>query len=114
VPAENKYPVEEIIGMLRNATLKKKRRITFSYVMINGVNDTSDHLSELRKLFVDSGIRINLLPYHQLRNDEHISSPDDRMQYFKHQLVVSGVSASIRKSRGSDISAACGLLASEL
>lgn len=114
VPVENKYPVEEIIGMLRNATLKRKRRITFSYVMIKGVNDTDNHLSELGKLFKGSAIRINLLPYHQLGNDDYVSSPPDRMQYYKHQLVTSGVPASIRKSRGTDISAACGLLASEL
>ncbi|HLN56198.1 MAG TPA: 23S rRNA (adenine(2503)-C(2))-methyltransferase RlmN [Bacteroidales bacterium] len=114
VPAEKKYPVEEIIGMLRNATLKKKRRITFSYVMLHGVNDTDAHLSEMKKLFSGSGIRINLLPYHPLRNDKHVSSTAERMQYYKHQLVTSGISASIRKSRGSDISAACGLLASGL
>lgn len=114
VPAEKKYPVDEIIGMLRHATLKKKRRITFSYVMIQGLNDTDAHLAELKKLFTGSGIRINLLPYHPLRDDINFSSSHERIQHFKHQLVTSGVSASIRKSRGSDISAACGLLASGL
>jgi 23S rRNA (adenine2503-C2)-methyltransferase len=68
----------------------------------------------MKKLFSGSGIRINLLPYHPLRNDKHVSSTAERMQYYKHQLVTSGISASIRKSRGSDISAACGLLASGL
>lgn len=114
VPVENRYPVEEIIHLLRSVSLKKGRRLTFSYVMIRDVNDTDDHLEELHRLFAGSGIRINLLPYHRLRNDEKVTSPAERMMYFKHRLVTSGVPASVRRSRGADISAACGLLAEEL
>lgn len=112
VPVENKYPVEEIIGILRNATIRKKRRLTLSYVMIRNLNDSEEHLTEIRKLLSGSGIRINLLPYHPIDAGGYESSSGEKMQHFKHELVTSGISASIRKSRGSDISAACGLLAS--
>lgn len=112
VPAETKYPVKEIIDYLKNYPVKKKRRLSVAYVMIEGINDTDRHLDELKKMFAGTGIRINLLPYHQLANDINKSSSEERLMYFKHQLVTSDISASVRKSRGADISAACGLLAS--
>lgn len=114
VPIENKYPVSEIISLMKDYPLKKKRRLTLSYVMIEGVNDTDDHLEGLKDLLKGSKIRINLLPYHPVPGDVNVSSSAERLYHFKHNLVVSGISASIRKSRGSDISAACGLLASGL
>jgi 23S rRNA (adenine2503-C2)-methyltransferase len=114
VPAEKKYPVRDILEILRNYPLRKKRRLSLAYVMIKDVNDSDIHLQELRSLAGGSGIRVNLLPYHQGYKDSKISSSQERMMYFKHNLVTSGISASIRKSRGIDISAACGLLASGL
>jgi 23S rRNA (adenine2503-C2)-methyltransferase len=114
VPAERIFPALEIIEIMRNFPVKKKRRLSIAYVMIKNVNDTERHLEELKKILNGTGIRVNLLPYHKVKDDENISSSDERMLYFKHNLVVSGVSASIRKSRGADISAACGLLASGL
>jgi len=114
VPAEKKYPVAEIIDILKGFPLKKKRRITVACVMIRGINDTDRHLEGLKRMLKGSGIRVNLLPYHSVQGDENVSSAEERMMYFKHNLVISGISASIRRSRGADISAACGLLASGL
>jgi 23S rRNA (adenine2503-C2)-methyltransferase len=113
-PSEKKYPVNEIIRIMRNYPSGKKRRLSISYVMIENINDTTSHLDALIDLLKDSKIRINLLPYHQIPGDKILSSGNDRMDYFKHRLVTAGISASIRKSRGADISAACGLLASGL
>jgi len=112
VPAETKYPANSIIDIMRSYPLGKKRRLSVAYVMINGVNDTDRHLGGLKELLGGTGIRVNLLPYHMIGNDINCSSPVERMMYFKHNLVTSGISASIRESRGADISAACGLLAS--
>lgn len=114
VPVENRYPVKEIITILKNSNVHRRRRLTFSYVMIKDLNDTDIHLSGLRSMLSGSGIRLNLLPYHPVHDDNNVPSSAERMQHFKHNLVLSGISASIRKSRGSDISAACGLLASGL
>lgn len=114
VPVESKYPVNEIIDMMKETPLIKKRRLTISYVMIQDLNDSENHLKSLIDLLKGSRIRINLLPYHPVPGDKNVSSSMERLNYFKHNLVVSGISASIRKSRGSDISAACGLLASGL
>jgi 23S rRNA (adenine2503-C2)-methyltransferase len=111
IPAETKYPVKTIIELLRSFPLKKKRRISIAYVMIKDLNDTERHLAELKSLAGGSRIRINLLPFHPAGADIKRSSPPERMMFFKHNMVISGISASIRKSRGTDISAACGLLA---
>jgi 23S rRNA (adenine2503-C2)-methyltransferase len=114
VPAEKKYPVKDIIEILKDFKVRKKRRLSLAYIMIKDLNDTDRHLMELRSLAGGSGIRINLLPYHQTGKDMNACSSPERMLYFKHNLVTSGISASIRRSRGIDISAACGLLAADL
>jgi 23S rRNA (adenine2503-C2)-methyltransferase len=112
VPAERRYPVQNIIETMKNFPLKKKRRLTAAYVMIKDVNDTDRHLRGLKTMLKDSGIKVNLLSYHPVHDDINHSSTAERIQFFKHNLVISGISASVRKSRGADISAACGLLAS--
>jgi 23S rRNA (adenine2503-C2)-methyltransferase len=114
IPAERRYPVKKTINMMKEFPLKKKRRLSLAYIMIKDLNDSDSHLRGLIELLKDSQIRINLLPYHPLPDDPNESSSSGRMNFFKHNLVISGISASIRKSRGIDISAACGLLASGL
>ena len=114
IPAEKIYPVKEIIYMLKYFPVKKGRRLTIAYLMIDGVNDTDIHLNGLITMLRGSPVRVNLLQYHSVPGDRNIASSEKRMLYFKHNLVISGISASIRRSRGSDISAACGLLASDL
>jgi 23S rRNA (adenine2503-C2)-methyltransferase len=114
VPAEKKYPAGRIIGIMKNHPAAKRQRMSIAYVMIRGINDTNNHLDALKSLVKKSNIRINLIPYHPIPGDKNASSSAERIQYFKHELVISGISASIRRSRGADISAACGLLASGL
>ncbi|MBE0668882.1 MAG: hypothetical protein IH593_14575, partial [Bacteroidales bacterium] len=80
-------------------------------VMIAGKNDTERHFEELRRLFAGTAIRVNLLPYHPFESDSQASSDDETMMRFKHLLVTSGTGASVRRSRGTDIAAACGMLA---
>jgi len=112
IPAGKVNPVNEIIRMMTDFTLTKKRRFSLAYVMIKDLTDSDRHLEGIKKLVKDSGIRVNLLQFHPTGNSQLVSSSAERMQYFRHNLTVSGVSASVRKSRGADISAACGLLAS--
>jgi 23S rRNA (adenine2503-C2)-methyltransferase len=111
VPAEKLYPARQIIDIMKRHPLRKKRRLSLAYVMIKELNDTNQHLEELRSLLEASLLRINLIPYHPVPDDIYHPSSPERMQFYKHSLVTSGISASIRKSRGTDISAACGLLA---
>jgi 23S rRNA (adenine2503-C2)-methyltransferase len=114
IPAELKNPAHRIIEIMKNYPIKKKRRLSIAYVMIRDMNDTDDHLEELKAMLKGSMIRVNLIPYHFVRSEPYISSPEEILQKFKHNLIISGISASVRKSRGIDISAACGLLATGL
>lgn len=114
VPVEKKYPVQEIIEIMRNYPVKKKRRLSVAYIMIKDLNDSDTHLEGVKALLKGSAVRVNLLRYHPAGNDMNRPSSEERMNYFKHNLIMSGISASVRKSRGIDISAACGLLASGL
>jgi 23S rRNA (adenine2503-C2)-methyltransferase len=111
VPAEKKYPVHRIIEIMNDYTSEKRRRMSLAYIMVSNINDTDKHLEGLKSLLNGSKIRINLIPYNPIPGDRNISSSPERMQQFKHELVISGISASIRRSRGIDVSAACGLLA---
>jgi 23S rRNA (adenine2503-C2)-methyltransferase len=112
VPAERIYPASSVIELMKNYPLRKKRRMSVAYVMMKDINDTEKHLQGLKDLLRGSSVRINLIPYHAIAENEAVSSTPDTMMHFRHELVISGISASLRRSRGADISAACGLLAS--
>lgn len=113
IPAEARWPVAQTLALLKKYDNRRKRRFTVAYVMIKGVNDTLRHLNELKALLAGTRIRVNLLPYHPLAGDDARSSDTDVMMRFKHELVTSGIGASVRKSRGADIDAACGMLAAK-
>jgi 23S rRNA (adenine2503-C2)-methyltransferase len=112
IPAERLNPALDIIELMKNTKTRGRRRFTIAYMMIDGLNDSAAHLLELKRLLGGSSLRVNLLPYHHGAGTEHKASADDIMKHFRHELTISGIQASIRKSRGEDISAACGLLAS--
>ena len=110
IPAERQWPFMDAVAVMKKFCILD-RRFTVAYVMIEGVNDTDRHLSALRELLAETGIRVNLLPYHRLPEDSFRSSSPERMMLFKHLLVTSGIGASVRRSRGTDVYAACGMLA---
>jgi len=111
VPAETAWPYKETLDLMKTFRAGRNRRFTVAYIMIKGKNDTEEHLEELKRLLSGTGIRVNLLPYHQPGTDSDSSSDNETMMRFKHLLVTSGIGASVRKSRGLDIDAACGMLA---
>jgi 23S rRNA (adenine2503-C2)-methyltransferase len=111
VPAEKRYPAREIIKLMKDIPQVRKRRFSIAYIMIRDVNDSDSHLAELINLLKESKIRVNILPYHAIDADRYLPSAVERMDYFREKLNASGISSSLRKSRGADISAACGLLA---
>ncbi len=111
MPAESAWPYKETLSLMKAFKADRNRRLTVAYVMIRGKNDTERHLEELNRLLTGTRLRVNLLPYHQVENDSDCSSDAETMMRFKHLLVTSGVGASVRKSRGGDIAAACGMLA---
>ena len=111
IPAETRWPFAGTLEMLKQYDNRIKRRFTVAYVMIEGRNDSQRHVEELKRLLAGTGIRVNLLPYHPLDENDERSTDMSVMMQFKHELVTSGIGASVRKSRGADIAAACGMLA---
>jgi 23S rRNA (adenine2503-C2)-methyltransferase len=110
VPAEKTYPAATIIGMMKSAPPARKRRFTIAYMMLAGINDSDTHLNALISLIKGSALRVNLLKYHPHGDLSFQPSPSKRVDEFRSALLNEGISASIRKSRGEDISAACGML----
>lgn len=113
IPAEARWPFTETLSLLKQYDNRIRRRFTVAYVMIEGRNDSQRHLEELKRLLGGTGIRVNLLPYHTIDEDDARSSDMQVMMRFKHELVMSGIGASVRKSRGADIAAACGMLSAK-
>jgi len=111
VPAEKVWPYKKTLDLMKTFSTDRKRRFTVAYIMIKGKNDTDEHLEELKRILSGTGIRVNLLPYHRPGSDGDCSADNETMMRFKHLLVTSGIGASVRKSRGLDIEAACGMLA---
>jgi 23S rRNA (adenine2503-C2)-methyltransferase len=113
MPIEHVYPVQEIVDLLRKYRWDKQRRVSFEYIMFNGLNDSSRHVKQLCKLLNGLRCRVNLIRFHEIDGIPFTSSPDDTITWFKNELSAKGILTTIRASRGQDISAACGLLSTK-
>ena len=106
MPINTKYPLDEVIGAARAF----ERRVTFEYVMLGGVNDQVEHALQLAKLAKDCGAFVNLIPLHPGGAMGFTPTPPAEIIAFARELRREGVEVAVRKSRGIDISAACGQL----
>ena len=106
MPIEKKY---DLAAVLRAAAAFRKR-ITFEYVMIGGVNDRDADADRLAKLARGLGALVNILPLHPGGAPELVPTSADRIRAFAGRLRNQGVEATVRRSRGLDIDAACGQL----
>ncbi len=109
IPYERRYPITEVLTFLRRADLGR-RRLTIEYLMIDGLNDSARHSRELARILEGLGARVNLIPYHPIPDFPGTPSPPGRIAGFRDDLNHRGVIATVRRSRGLDIDAACGLL----
>lgn len=112
VPINQKYPLNELMASCRQyiQNQKAKSHITFEYVMLNGVNDSKQDAIKLVKLLKGIPAKVNLIPFNPFPNSGYDCSPMPVIKDFKDQLMKSGLVATIRKTRGEDIDAACGQL----
>ncbi len=106
MPINTKYPLAEVIAAARDFD----RRVTFEYVMLGDVNDTPMHARELAELARACGAFVNLIPLHPGGAGAFTPTPARRIREFAGQLERHRVEVAVRKSRGTDISAACGQL----
>ncbi len=110
VPINRKYPLAQLMAACRAFPMKKRSRITFEYVLLDGVNDTPEDARRLVKLLNGVRAKVNLLPLNEAPGIPFNRPSDDRVNAFASVLAEHDVNVTVRKSRGRDIRAACGQL----
>ena len=110
VPPNKRYPLAAVLDACRRFPLKKRNRITFEYVMLDGVNDGPDDARRLVKLLTGIKSKVNLIPLNPAPGIPYDRPSDERVDRFAQILADRHITVSVRKSRGRDIRAACGQL----
>jgi 23S rRNA (adenine2503-C2)-methyltransferase len=111
MPVNRRYPLETLLTMCRSLPIPERRRITFEYVMLAGVNDTLEDADRLIKLLRGIRSKVNLIPFNPFPGAGFSCPSDAVIGRFQDRLLAAHVHATIRHSRGRDIAAACGQLA---
>jgi len=115
VPLNRKYPIAELLAACRHYIADKPhRRITWEYVMLDGVNDSEDHAHALARLIRDIPSKVNLIPFNPFPGTIYQCSSDAAIDRFRHILMGHDLVTVTRKTRGADIDAACGQLAGQV
>jgi 23S rRNA (adenine2503-C2)-methyltransferase len=110
MPINRRYPLEALLEACRVYPLPAGRRITFEYILIRGINDTADEARRLAKLLQPIRCKINLIPFNRYPGCEFERPPESVIQKFYDILFAKNFTVIIRRSKGQDISAACGQL----
>ena len=110
MPIAKVYSMDKLLQACRDYADKTKRRITFEYALIHGVNDGDEHAWELVKKLRDMLCHVNLIPVNDVKERNYVKSTADRVKRFAGILNENGVETTVRRKLGSDIDAACGQL----
>lgn len=111
VPLNRKYPIAELMQACRDYVSEKhKRSVTFEYTLIDGVNDHPEHARKLVKLLRTLPSKLNLIPFNPFPGTGYRCSSEDRIAQFQEIVMRGNLIATVRKTRGGDIDAACGQL----
>lgn len=111
VPINKKYPLEELIPACRDFVKgDKRRKVTWEYVMLDGINDSIAHAKQLIRLLEGTPSKMNLIPFNPFPGSDYKTSPPEKIEAFRQRLMKAGIISITRKTRGGDIDAACGQL----
>ena len=110
MPINRKFPIEKIISACKDYTLKPRDKITFEYVLIEGINDSKKDAEELLNLLKGIKAKVNLIPFNESDKTNFKKPSKEKITAFQKILLKKRVTTIVRKSLGSDISAACGQL----
>lgn len=113
MPINKVYPLDELIKALKEYIKKTNRRLTFEYILLEGVNDSTKNAEELANLIKGMNAYVNLIPYNQTENIEFKRTSTIQIMRFYDILKKNKINITIRKEFGSKISAACGQLRSK-
>jgi 23S rRNA (adenine2503-C2)-methyltransferase len=115
VPINRKHNIAELLEACWHYLDEQNgRSVTFEYVMLDGVNDRREHAIELARLLHGKPAKVNLIPFNPFPGTQYRRSPNEVIRQFGDELIRRGVIATIRKTRGEDIDAACGQLAGQV
>lgn len=112
VPINKKYPIAELLAACKHYISDSlKRRITFEYVMLKGVNDRLDDAKQLVRILKDVPCKLNLIPFNPFPDADYERSSQHSIDAFRDYVMGKGIVTVTRRPRGDDIDAACGQLA---
>jgi len=115
VPINKKYPIKQLLEACKfYIDAEHKRKVTFEYVMLEGINDQVKHAKQLAALIKDIPSKVNLIPFNPFPGSNYKCSSNNAIDRFRQTLMKSGIIATTRKTRGDDIDAACGQLAGKV
>ena len=116
VPVNQKYPIHKLMSACRDFVdgRDSKKHITWEYVLLKGVNDSIEHARELCQLIGDIPGKVNLIPFNVFPGAKFESSDAQQIEVFQRFLAKKKVVVTVRRTRGDDISAACGQLVGEV
>ncbi len=116
VPLNRKYPIKELLAACKRyvGSKSQRSRVTFEYVMLDGVNDTPAHARELIRILQGVPAKVNLIPFNPFPQTRYRRSSQAAIDRFRDILWQAGVNTITRKTRGDDIDAACGQLAGKV
>ncbi len=116
VPLNRKYPLQQLMAACRRFIDKQsaRSRITFEYVLLDGVNDSDQHAQQLIKLVKGIPTLMNLIPFNPFAGSGYRTSPAKRVERFNKILADAGITTVVRRTRGDDIDAACGQLVGKI
>ena len=114
MPINRRYPIVDLMGAALDFTRAAGRRITFEYILIEGVNDSPDHARRLVALARRIPSKVNLIGFNEFEGSPFRRPSEDVMETFQRILFAGNIMGLIRKSKGDDILAACGQLATKV
>ena len=114
MPAEKMLSITEVVQLIKQYDWSHQRRVSFEYICWNGQNDSPRHAKELLRLLKGLNCRINLIRFHEGVDRQFPASNEKQMEWFRDYLTDNGITTTIRRSRGEDILAACGMLVNAL
>ena len=110
MPVANSFDIHEVIDACKYYFEKTKRRVTFEYSLVGGVNDTDQDATELASLIKGMNCHINLIPVNPIKERDYVQSDTRVIEAFKNKLEKYGITVTIRREMGRDIDGACGQL----
>lgn len=113
MPVQVAYPIEDVIKEIKGWEFGRQRRVSFEYILFEGLNDTAEHVNKLAQILSGLKCRINLIRFHPVPGTPLKSPGEKTIQSFKEHLNNKGILTTVRASRGQDIYAACGLLSTK-